>query len=316
MSTLANTSPQETKAMTQRPARRRRIGKILGPYFFLLPASLFLLLFLVYPVVNMIIYSFEQVNVGSLLTGITPFVGLDNYRTVISDPSFRSSLVVSLIFTIASLVFQYILGFAMALLFNRRIPLVGLMRGSVMIAWMLPVIVSATIFKWMLQRDSGIVNYVLQSFHVISTPIDWLTNPQLALVAVIGANIWIGIPFNMSLLLAGLQGISGTLYEAAVVDGANAMRRFLHITLPLMRSTSLTILMLGFIYTLNVFDLIYVLTGGGPVNATEAMPLYAYRIAFGQFDLGSGAAVATLMFLLLLGISAIYLFLLRREEVA
>jgi multiple sugar transport system permease protein len=113
-----------------------------------------------------------------------------------------------------------------------------------------------------------------------------------------------------------LQGISATLYEAAVVDGANGLGRFLHITLPLMRSTSLTVLMLGFIYTLNVFDLIYVITGGGPVNTTEAMPLYAYRIAFGQFDLGSGAAVATLMFLLLLGVSAIYLFLLRREETA
>lgn len=316
MSTLVNTSPQEAKTVTQRSARWRRISKTLGPYLFLLPATLFLLLFLVYPVITMIVYSFEQVNVGSLLTGITPFVGLDNYHTVISDPNFRPSLVVSLIFTIASLVFQYIIGFAMALLFNRRIPLVGVMRGSVMIAWMLPVIVSATIFKWMLQSDSGIVNYVLQSLHVVSSPIDWLTNPKLALWAVIIANIWIGIPFNMSLLLAGLQGISATLYEAAVVDGANGLGRFLHITLPLMRSTSLTVLMLGFIYTLNVFDLIYVITGGGPVNATEAMPLYAYRIAFGQFDLGSGAAVATLMFLLLLGVSAIYLFLLRREEIA
>jgi multiple sugar transport system permease protein len=290
--------------------------KTLGPYLFLLPAVLFLILFLVYPVGTMIVYSFEQVNVGSLLTGITPFVGLDNYHTVISDPDFRSSLVVSLVFTVASLVFQYIIGFSMALLFNRRIPLVGVMRGSVMIAWMLPVIVSATIFKWMLQSDSGIVNYILQSVHLISSPVDWLTNPKLALWAVVIANIWIGIPFNMSLLLAGLQGISEALYEAAVVDGANGFRRFLHITLPLMRSTSLTVLMLGFIYTLNVFDLIYVLTGGGPVNVTEAMPLYAYRIAFGQFDLGSGAAVATLMFLLLLGVSTIYLFLLRREETA
>jgi multiple sugar transport system permease protein len=288
----------------------------LGPYLFLLPATLFLLFFLVYPVGTMIVYSFEQVNVGSLLTGITPFVGLGNYQTVLSDPGFRSSLLISLIFTIASLVFQYIIGFAMALLFNRRLPLVGVMRGSVMIAWMLPVIVSATIFKWMLQSDSGIVNYILQSIHLTPAPIDWLTNPKLALWAVIIANIWIGIPFNMSLLLAGLQGISETLYEAAVVDGANALGRFLHITLPLMRSTSLTVLMLGFIYTLNVFDLIYVLTGGGPVNTTEALPLYAYQIAFGQFDLGSGAAVATLMFLLLLGVSALYLFLLQREEVA
>jgi multiple sugar transport system permease protein len=113
-----------------------------------------------------------------------------------------------------------------------------------------------------------------------------------------------------------LQGIPATLYEAALIDGANGFNRFLYITLPLMRSTSLIVLMLGFIYTLNVFDLVYVMTGGGPVNATEVMPLYAYNVAFEQFNLGSGSAVAVLMFLLLLVVSVFYLFLIRKEEVA
>ncbi|WP_218032117.1 carbohydrate ABC transporter permease [Dictyobacter kobayashii] len=183
-----------------------------------------------------------------------------------------------------------------------------------MIAWMLPIVVSGTIFKWMLQSDSGIINYGLESIGLIHQPIQWLTDPHLALWGIIIANVWIGIPFNMSLLLAGLQGISPSLYEAALVDGANSLRRFWHITLPLIRATSLIVLMLGFIYTLNVFDLVYVLTGGGPVNSTEVLPLYAYRIAFGQFDLGTGAAVATLMLLLLLVVSAIYLFFTQREE--
>jgi multiple sugar transport system permease protein len=211
-------------------------------------------------------------------------------------------------------VFQFGIGFLFALLFQRRLPLVGVMRGSVMIAWMLPIVVSGTIFKWMLQSDSGIINYALQSLGVIHAPIHWLSDPNIAIWGVIIANIWIGIPFNMSLLLAGLQNISPALYEAATVDGANSFKRFFHITLPLMRSTSLVVLMLGFIYTLNVFDLIYVVTGGGPVNATEVMPLYAYNLAFVQFDLGSGSAVATLIFLLLLVVSVIYLFLIRREE--
>ena len=316
MSTTVTTHPQVPKTSVTQNLKRRRISKKIGPYFFLLPATLFLVIFLLYPVCTMLLFSFEQVNIGTLLTGDTPFVGLNNYSTILTDPVFRSSIAVSIVFTVACLVFQFSLGFLLALLFNRRIPLVGVMRGSVMIAWMLPIVVSGTIFKWMLQGDSGIINYALQSLGVIHTPIHWLSNPKTAIWGIIIANIWIGIPFNMSLLLAGFQGISASLYEAATVDGANAFNRFLHITLPLMRSTSLTVLMLGFIYTLNVFDLIFVMTGGGPVNATLVMPMYAYTIAFQQFDLGSGSAVAVLMFLLLLVASAIYLYLIRREEAA
>ena len=286
----------------------------MGPYLFLLPATLFLAAFLLYPVCTMLLYSFEEVNIGTLLTGDIPFVGLDNYHTILTDPVFRSALGVSLEFTVGSLVFQFGIGFLLALLFSRPLPLVGVMRGSIMIAWMLPIVVSGTIFKWMFQSDAGIINYGLQSIGLIHSPIDWLSDPKIALWAVIVANVWIGIPFNMALLLAGLQGISASLYEAATVDGANAFNRFLRITLPLMRSTSLTVLMLGFIYTLNVFDLIFVMTGGGPVNATQVMPMYAYQVAFQQFDLGSGSAVAVLIFLVLLAASALYLFLIRQEE--
>jgi multiple sugar transport system permease protein len=314
VSTTVTTSPQVPKASVTTNRRQRRLGKKIGPYLFLLPAMLFLLIFLLYPVCTMVLFSFEGVNIGTLLSGDIPFVGLDNYHTILADPTFRSSIGVSLVFTVACLVFQFAIGFLLAMLFSKRIPLVGVMRGSVMIAWMLPIVVSGTIFKWMLQSDSGIINYALLSIGVIHSPLRWLSDPGIALWGVIIANIWIGIPFNMSLLLAGLQGISVTLYEAAIVDGANAFNRFLHITLPMMRSTSLTVLMLGFIYTLNVFDLIFVMTGGGPVNATQVMPLYAYNVAFTQFDLGSGSAVASLMFLLLLVVSTVYLFLIRREE--
>lgn len=264
----------------------------------------------------MILYSVERVNLGTLLTGDLPFVGLANYHTVLSDPVFLSSLGTSLLFTVACLVFQFSSGFLLALLLNKRLPLVGLMRGLIMVAWVLPIVVSGTIFKWMFQSDSGIINYVLSSLGLISSPVHWLISAKTAIWTIIIANIWIGIPFNMSLLLAGLQGISATLYEAALVDGANGLDRFRHITLPLMRSSSLIVLMLGFIYTLNVFDLVYVMTGGGPVNATEVMPLYAYNVAFEQFDIGSGSAVAVLMFLLLLVVSIFYLFLIRREETA
>lgn len=314
MSTTVITRSQDPKAPVARSRPWRRIRKKMGPYLFLLPATLFLAAFLLYPVCTMLLYSFEEVNIGTLLTGDIPFVGLDNYHTILTDPVFRSALGVSLEFTVGSLIFQFGIGFLLALLFSRPLPLVGVMRGSIMIAWMLPIVVSGTIFKWMFQSDAGIINYGLQSISVIHGPIDWLSDPKIALWAVIVANVWIGIPFNMALLLAGLQGISASLYEAATVDGANAFNRFLSITLPLMRSTSLTVLMLGFIYTLNVFDLIFVMTGGGPVNATQVMPMYAYQVAFQQFDLGSGSAVAVLIFLVLLAASALYLYLIRQEE--
>ena len=309
-------SSEMTTAARQKGKRRQRFSKSIGPYLFLLPATLFMLMFLLYPVITMILYSVEQVNLGTLLTGNIPFIGLANYRTVLSDPVFISSLGTSLLFTGACLVFQFSIGFLLALLFNKRLPLVGLMRGLIMVAWVLPIVVSGTIFKWMFQSDSGIINYLLMSLGIIHAPIHWLINANITIWTIIIANIWIGIPFNMSLLLAGLQGIPATLYEAALIDGANGFNRFLYITLPLMRSTSLTVLMLGFIYTLNVFDLVYVMTGGGPVNATEVMPLYAYNVAFEQFNLGSGSAVAVLMFLLLLVVSVFYLFLIRKEEVA
>ncbi|HET8840718.1 MAG TPA: sugar ABC transporter permease [Ktedonobacteraceae bacterium] len=175
------TPPQISQiAVTQRK-KTLRIGRRVGPYLFVLPATLFLAVFLVYPICTMLLFSFQQVNIGSLLTGITPFVGLDNYKTVLSDRVFRSSVGVSLLFTAASLLFQFTLGFLLALLFNRRLPLVGLMRGSVMIAWMLPIVVSGTIFKWMLQSDSGVINYVLQSLGVIHSPVHWLTNSTFAI---------------------------------------------------------------------------------------------------------------------------------------
>ncbi|MBO0794948.1 MAG: sugar ABC transporter permease, partial [Ktedonobacteraceae bacterium] len=141
----------------------------------------------------------------------------------------------------------------------------------------------------------------------------WLTDPKVAPLSPIIANIWLGIPFYMALLLAGLQSISPQLYEAARVDGANVLQRLRYITVPLMRSPSLIVLVLGIIYTLNVFDLIYILTNGGPANATNVLPIYAYQQAFSYFNLGNGAAVTVLMFVFLLVVSTGYLFLIRRE---
>ena len=304
------TSSIKTIGNMQRKVRRRWTL-----YTFIMPAALFLGIFTIYPVFTMATLSFEQVDLGGIISGITPFIGLHNYQQVLSDPVFQRSVVTSLIFTAASVIFQFIIGFLLALLFNQHFPLARLMRGLVMMGWVIPIVVSSTIFKWMLQQDTGIINYALLSLHIVRQPVFWLTDPSIALISPIIANVWLGIPFYMALLLAGLQGISPNLYEAAQVDGANAVQRLHFITLPLMRSPALIVLTLGIIYTLNVFDLIYILTSGGPANATNVLPIYAYQQAFSYFNLGSGAAVTMLMFAFLLIVSIGYVFLMRREGV-
>ncbi|MBO0781387.1 MAG: sugar ABC transporter permease [Ktedonobacteraceae bacterium] len=314
---MAFTSPQvatlETAPSKTAEKKQKKIRVNWSIYTFILPAALFLGIFSIYPILMTFVLSFEQVDLGGIISGDTPFAGLQNYQQVLSDPVFQRGVGISLIFTIASVTFQYLFGFLLALLFNQRFPLHKLFRGLVMIGWVLPIVVNSTIFKWMLQQDTGIINYALLSLHITQQPIPWLTDPKVALLSPIIANIWLGIPFYMALLLAGLQSISPQLYEAARVDGANGLQRLRYITVPLMRSPSLIVLVLGIIYTLNVFDLIYILTNGGPANATNVLPIYAYQQAFSYFNLGNGAAVTVLMFVFLLVVSTGYLFLIRRE---
>src|SRR5688500_1440571 len=155
---------------------------------------------------------------------------------------------------------------------------------------MLPTVVSGSLFRWMLDGDFGVVNYALRELSLIDSNRYWLIDPDTALAGTILANIWVGIPFNMVLLLAGLQNIPVTLYEAASVDGANAWQRFRSLTLPLMRPVALSVLLLGIIYTFKVFDLVYVMTGGGPVDATNVLPIQTYKLSFTFFRFGEGAA--------------------------
>lgn len=190
------------------------------------------------------------------------------------------------------------------------------MRAILVLGWLLPIVVSASIWRWMLDGSYGVINFLLRGLGLLQGQLFWLTEPDTALIGVIIANIWIGIPFNMILLLAGLQGISLSLYEAARVDGANAWQRFIHITVPQMRPVALTVLLLGFVYTFKVFDLIYVMTRGGPVDATTTLPLFAYDLTFEFFRFGDGATAAAVLLLISLGLSTVYLWLIRREEAA
>ncbi|MFF3332470.1 carbohydrate ABC transporter permease [Streptomyces sp. NPDC002888] len=290
-------------------ARIRREG-----YLFCLPGLAFLALFLAYPLFYNVWTSVHDVELGSLLGGPEPFNGLANYRTVVSDPGFWHSVRLSLLFTLASLVLQFTLGFALALLFARPFPLNGLLRSLLLVAWLLPPVVSGTLFRWLLDAESGAYNALLRAVGLGGLSHDWLTDPSTSLAGVVLANVWIGVPFNMLLLLVGLHTIDPELHEAAAIDGASARQRFLRITLPLMRPVSVTVLLLGLIYTFKVFDIVFVMTGGGPVDATRVLSLYVYEVFFTFFRFGQGAAAGLLLLVVPLLAGVFYVRRLRREE--
>ncbi|MGH2558160.1 MAG: carbohydrate ABC transporter permease [Thermomicrobiales bacterium] len=304
--------------------QRSRVGRLAGAsarrhaggYLFLLPALAYMTVIMLYPVYSNVRMSLHDVNVSTFLAGSAPFVALDNYRVLFEDAAFWKALRVSLIFTAGSLVFQFTIGFLLAVLFNQPFPGNNLFRGLLLLGWLLPTVVSGSIFRWMLDGDFGVINYALTNVSILAEDRYWLLDPSTALAGTILANIWVGIPFNMLLILAGLQGIPPTLYEAASIDGATAWQRFRSITVPLMRPVSLSVLLLGFIYTFKVFDLIYIMTGGGPVDASTVLPIHAYQLTFEFFHFGEGAAAATVLLVGLLVVAVTYLWLSRREEVA
>lgn len=282
-------------------------------YIFILPIILFMLVFVLFPIVYNITLSLQDVNVYNFKKE-HHFAEFENYTNTFKDPVFYTALRNSLVFTVLSLVFQFGIGFALALFFNRKFPGRNLMRSLMLLAWMLPVVITASVFQWMLNGDYGVVNYVLQLLGFINEPHSWLSDNGTSLLSTIIANIWIGIPFNMIILLTGLQGMPEQLYEAARLDGASRLKQFRHITLPLMKPTILILLMLGIINTFKVFDLIFIMTAGGPVNSSNVLPIYAYQLSFLKFEFSQGAAVSMIMFIILIVLAVFYLRMTSKEE--
>ncbi len=297
---------------TEGTHRRRRSQ--LGNYLFLLPAMVYIGFTMLYPVFENIRMSVHDVTIQTFLANDQSWVGLENFRTIFDDPDFWYAVRLSLLFTAGSIAFQFTIGFALALFFSQPFPGNALLRAMMLLGWLIPTVLSGTIFRWVLDGDYGILNYALVSINLMSENKYWLIDADTALWGTILANIWVGIPFNMLLLLAGLQGIPVTLYEAAAIDGASTRQRFWSITFPLMRPVSLSVLLLGLIYTFKVFDLIYIMTAGGPVNATTVLPIYAYEKTFQSFQFGVGAASAVVMLVALLIVAATYVWYSQREE--
>lgn len=291
--TTTDTRVPPAPAPTARGRRRSRQSLVaLG---FLTPTLAYVIVFFGYPLVNNITMGFQNYTVGSFYTGDAPFVGFRNYVDVFHDPVFGKAVVNTVLFTVGSIVCQFGIGLALAVFFNGRFLGSGLLRSLLLLPWLLPLVVSGAVWRWMLDADHGVINTVLRALHLASGPVPWLTSPHWALAAVILTNIWIGIPFNLVILHGGLRAIPATLFEAAALDGAGPWQRFTNVTWPLLRPVTAVVLMLGLVYTIKVFDVIMVVTRGGPANASQTLTTWSYNLSFQQFAFGQGAAVGNVL---------------------
>lgn len=296
---------------TTRPApaltrRRRRRGW--AALAFTAPLWLYIALFYAYPLVTNVRMGFLDYSVSSFYTGVAPFVGLGNYRDVFDDPDMARTLLNTAGFTVGSLVFQFTIGLALAVFFQRHFPLAGLLRALLLVPWLLPLVVSGTAWRWILDTDNGVLNQVSHS------SIPWLASTSWSLIAVTLVNIWIGIPFNMVILYGGLQAIPEQLYEAAALDGATRWQQFRRITWPMLRPVSAIALTLGLIYTVKVFDVIMVLTQGGPAGSSQTLTTWAYQLSFHDLTFGKGAAVGNLLIIVAVVFAFAYVRSTRQEQ--
>ncbi len=277
---------------------------------FSLPALIYMIAFIGLPTLQNFILSFKNVDVYTFADkSQQTFVGLKNYIELFSGGNsiLQRSMINTLLFTILSILFQFVIGFILALLFNKKFFGSAFFRGATMISWVLPVTVVGLLFKFMFQVKGGIVNQFLMNAGLITESVEWLLNSKTAMCAIVIANIWIGIPFNMMLISTGLTTIPEEVYESAKLDGAGKFVTLFKITIPMIKPAIMSVLTLGFIYTFKVFDLVWVMTKGGPVNATELMSTYAYRLSFEEFQFSKAATAANVLFLILFIVGIFYI---------
>jgi multiple sugar transport system permease protein len=280
-----------------KPSRRWFSRDALLGYVMIAPLTLWLGATILYPLGSAIYLSF--LNVRVIGTG-GEFIGLDNYSFVLSRPDFWESLGRSVVWVIANALLQTILAFAAALILNQRFRGRSFARIWVILSWIVPTVVVVIIWRWMLGTSGGIVNYLLVASGITPEPIGFFSSRELSQVMVILVNSWRWFPLMALLILAGIQGIPRELYEAAAVDGANGWQRFWNITMPGLQQVLFVLGLVGTLWSVNVFDVIWLLTGGGPSEATTTLPVYIYEMGFKEFRLSRAAASSVLMGIILL----------------
>jgi len=284
------------------------------PYLLLVPALLFTVFVVVYPLVQNLINSVCDV---SMIRGGKGWIGLRNYELVFKDTvfwlAFRNTAVYAVVGTVVALV----VGLGFALLLNLKVGRINSIAAFLFtIPWVISPVVAGFAWKWILNDRFGIVNHWLASAGLVQIGTSWLGDPQTALVCVMLARIWQFYPFAMVMFLAGLQAIPQEQYEAAAVDGATMIRRFFYITIPNLKSVSSVLLVLGVIWSFNDFNMVFVMTRGGPMNASMVLPVLVRELTFVHFDLGRGSALSIIIFVMLVSLSYLYLRMVSEKDAA
>lgn len=307
---LAHTRGRASGA-TPKPRLRPRRKINLMPLLWLSPSLALFGIFIVYPFIRAIWFSFNDV---SLLGGVIGFIGIENYTEIFSDPFFPSALANSAAWTFGAVGLQLLFGVIGALLLNQRFALRGTARGLAMIPWATPSVLVALIWLWMLDPNRGIINGLLLQTGIIDTPIEFLSSSETAMPTLIAIDAWQGIPFFAVMILAALQGVPEELKESARTDGCGPIAVFWNVVIPHILPTIVITLVLRIIWTANYIDLAYVLTGGGPARATTTLPLLSYLTAYKGGDFGQGAAYAMVQAAILAVLVVLYVRLTREKN--
>jgi multiple sugar transport system permease protein len=281
---------------------------------FAAPLLVYLAVFYAYPLFENVSMSLRRFTRATFVSGEAPYVGLDVFDEVVTSAEFWPIVWQTAVFVLVSLAFQYTIGLGLAMFFRRAFKLSAVLRALFLVPWLLPIIVSATTWQWIMNADVGILNTFLGVFGM--DPVWWL-NADNALMSVTIANIWLGIPFNLVILYSGLQNIPTDLYEAAALDGAGPWRQFRSITFPLLRPVTAITLLLGFVYTLKVVDIIWIMTLG--TGTSQTLATWAYAMAFGKgtssiIRYSQASVVGTILLVVALLMGFVYLAVQRRQE--
>ncbi len=300
-----------TAGVTARAASFRRQWRMkpeeLLLVLFLVPALVYVAIFFAYPIYINIKMSLEQYGFAAVVVGHGPFVGFANYAASLGQGTTVRALINTAAFTVGSIVFQFLIGFAIAVYFSQKFRGAEILRRIILIPWVMPLVAVATVFELVFATPNGLADQVLHALGLTNGSTPWLTNGTLAVGAIIVSNIWVGIPFNAVILYSGLEDVPKDLVEAASVDGANRWQRFTRVIVPTMRPVILIVLMLGIVYTVKAFDLVFVLTGGGPANESQLLASWAYTLSLTDFQFGQGAAVGNVLLVFCLVVGLIYM---------
>lgn len=293
------------------PSRKIHKRRTVPPQLWLAPSVLLIFTIVIYPIYELFIISFSEVSLSGLRKG---FTGFDNFTAIFKDETFLMVLKNTLIWTVSVVSISTVLSLGIASLLNQKFPGRRLVRAALIIPWAVSLIITAVIWKWVLNYDYGTLNLLLNKLHIINENIYWLAKPSTSFPVMIWVGIFVTIPFTSFVILSGLQSIAHELYESASVDGANGWKKFLHITLPQLRSALTVSTVLNTIYVFNSFPIVWSITQGDPINKTDLIITYLYKLAFQVNKMGHAAAVSVIGFLMLLAFAILYVTIAVRKE--